>query len=302
MHTCHLCLGFYAGRNLRFSILAVYCLSLLLSSCAQTPRTSTTNKLPQFERLAVFTPEMLTDIERADSHTDRHYEGSPHGEVPLGTSVGIAGGAAGGTAYGAWICAPSSIVGPIFFGCVAMYTLGGALVGGAAGAAGDHYAATGLSETDILYLEAIISKIDQERDYQQELAAHLKQKLPPEMQSTPELADIQVLAIISRINFIQRSGDQMQIETTGLLVIREEVEVETDQDEFFHTAVQKVRQTKTHKIEFSTMSPEEDIDLWLADGGNHYGVAISECLTDLANQMTVTLLRAWEPSARGETE
>jgi len=301
MHSSHLCLGFYTGRNLRFSILAVYCLSLLLSSCAQAPRTSTTNELPQFERLAVITPEMLTGFEWADSHTDRHYEGSHRGDVPPGTSVGMFGGAAGGTAIGVGVCAPSAIVGPIYFGCVTMYALTGAAVGGIAGAAGGTYVTTGFSQTDIAYLDAVISRIDQERDYQKEVAAHLKQQLPPEMQSTPELADAQVLAILKRINLLKRSDDQMQIKITGLLVFREEVEVETDQDEFFRPEVQKERQT-THTIEFSAMSPEEKVDLWLADDGKRYGVAVSDCVTDLASQMTATLLQAWAPPAGGETE
>jgi hypothetical protein len=294
MNTGNSCLNFYAARKLRFSTLAVYCLSLLLSSCAQTPQTITTDEPPQFERLAVITPEMLTGIERADSHTDHHYDGSPRGEALPGMSVGMAGGMAGGAAGGAAIGAAGEcgllapVVPSLSLLCFAMYTAGGALVGGAAGLAGGAlYDTTGLSQTDIPHLDAVISRIDQERDFQQELAVHLKLELPREMQSTPGLADVQVLATLNRINFMKRPDDRMQIETTGLLVVTWKVD--------------EKRQT-THTIEFRSMSSEEDIDLWLADGGNLIGVAISDSLFDLATQMTATLLQAWTPSAIGEIE
>lgn len=291
MNTGNSCLNFYAARKLRFSTLAVYCLSLLLSSCAQTQQTITTDEPPQFERLAVITPEMLTGIERADSHTDHHYDGSPRGEALPGMSVGMAGGMAGGAAGGAAIGAAGEcgLLYPLFpglaLGCFIMYTGAGALVGGFAGHA--IYDTTGLSQMDIPHLDAVISRIDQERDFQQELTVHLKLELPREIQSTPGLADVQVLATLNRINFIKRSGDRMQIETTGLLVVTWKVD--------------KERQT-THTIEFRSMSSEEDIDLWLADGGNLIGVAISDSFFDLAIQMTATLLQAWTPSAIGEIE
>lgn len=288
MNTGNSCFNFYAARKLRFFTLAVYCLSLLLSSCAQTPRTLTTNELPQFERLAVITPEMLTGIERADSHTDHHYDGSPRGEAlpgtSVGTSVGVAGGAVGGAVGGAGACGQLAVLPPVFFlSCFITYMFTGAIIGGIAGHA--IYDTTGLSQTDIPHLDAVISRIDQERDFQQELAVHLKLELPREMQSTPGLADVQVLAILNRINFIKRSGDRMQIETTGLLV--------------FSWKVEKERQT-THTIEFRSMSPEEDIDLWVVDGGNLIGVAISDSFFDLAIQMTATLLQAWTPPGHSQ--
>jgi hypothetical protein len=274
MNTGNSCLNFYAARKLRFSTLAVYCLSLLLSSCAQTPQTITTDEPPQFERLALITPEMFTGIERADSHSDY---------VDDALFTGTAVGAVGGALIGAAAC------GPFFYGvCVFIFATQGMAVGGVAGLAGGAlYATTGFSHEDALYINEILPRLDQERDFQQELAVHLKLELPREMQSTPELADVQVLVILDRINIIQRYGNKIQIETAGLLVLSWKVD--------------EKRQT-THTIEFHSMSPEGDIDLWLADGGTLFGVAISDSLFDLATQMTATLLQAWTPSAIGEIE
>lgn len=226
---------------------------------------------------------MLTGIERAGSRTDHHYDGSPRGEAPSGPSVGavgMAGGAVGGAAIGAaGECGMWYPLFPIFaLGCLVMYTGTGAVIGGVAG--GALYDTTGLSQTDIVDLDEVISRIDQERDFQQELAVHLKLELPQEMQSTPELADVQVLSTLNRINFMKRPDDRMQIEATGLLVVTWKVD--------------KERQT-THTIEFRSMSPEESIDLWVANGGNLIGVAISNSLFDLATQMTATLLQVWTP-------
>jgi hypothetical protein len=243
---------------------------------------------------------MSRDVEWADSHTDRHYEGRPRSDVPAGTSVGMFGGAAGGTAIGVGACAPSAIVPIFYFGCITMYALGGAAVGGIAGAVGGTYVTDGFSQTDIPYLEVVTNKIDARRDYQQELADLLTQQLPPAMQSTPELADVQVLAILKQINLLKRPDDRMQIETTGLLVYSVEVEIQTDVDEFFPSPVQKEHRIIT--IEFRSLSPEEDIDLWLADDGKRYGVAITDRLSDIASQMTAALQRAWAPPAGSETE
>jgi|GEM_PF-5211892 len=246
-------------RKLYFTTLIAYLLSLFLSSCAQTSRTITTGTPPQFENLALIASERLPGIERADSHIERAVEG-----IRPGATVGTMGGVVvGSAACGPWLF-------PI---CVLQFGLLGLLAGGVAG--GALYSTTGLSEVDALYVNEALSRIDQERDFQQELIAHLELQLPPEIQSTPEQADVQVLAGLARINFIQRSRDEIQIEIFGLLAFSWEIENK-------HFA--------THTIGFKAGSKKEDIDTWLANDSKMFEVAIEEGIAELSSKMTSALL------------
>jgi hypothetical protein len=242
---------------------------------------------------------MLTGIGQGDSHTDRDYEESNAKEII--PAAGLAGGTAGGTAIGIGACAPAAPMPLAYVGCLSGFMLAGMAVGFGTATTGYSVGySAGYSERYFNYLKVVALRINEKRDYQQELADHLTQQLPSAMQSKPELADIHVMANLARINLLKRPDDKMQIETVGLLVFSSVVEIETDTDEFFRPETQKER--RINKIEFRSLSPEEDIELWIEDDGKRYGVAISDCLTDLSSQMTATLQQAWEPSAGSETE
>lgn len=92
-----------------------------------------------------------------------------------------------------------------------------------------------------------------------------------------------MLARLARINFIQRSGDEIQIETAGIL--------------FFSWEVKKERYA-THTIEFKASSPKEDIDTWLADDGKMFEVAIEGAIAELSSEMASTLLRLRQEKRR----
>jgi hypothetical protein len=223
----------------------------------------------------LISPETLTGIERADSKFDRAEDGIVPG-VAAGTLTGLAAGSA--------TCSSAGLFGPIAYaGCVTMSGLIGAVAGGIVG--GSVYGTSGLSEEDTLYVNEALSFIDQNRDFQQELHSDLKQRLPKEMLTTSDIADVQVLTVLTRINFIQRSEEEVQIETIGVLVFNREIANELQ---------------VIHTINFDAKSQKKGIEDWLDNGGEFFGVAITNCLADLAEQMSSTLLKLRTPTATGE--
>ncbi|MDH3639804.1 MAG: glycine zipper family protein [Gammaproteobacteria bacterium] len=194
-----------------------------------------------------------------------------------GAGTGAAVGTVGGAVIGAAACGP-------FWGlCAPAFAMYGAIAGTVAGSM---YGFTGLSETDSSYVNEVMSRLDQERDFQKELSSQLDTRIPQEMKATPDSADVQVIVQLNRIEFIQRSEEHIQTQAVATLT--------------FGSAR---RQASTmYGQEFRATSPARDIDELLADDGIGFADAIDDCVAQLSSEMgaALTQLRSAPENPGGE--
>ena len=255
----------YMGLRQTFAILVI---AMLVCSCALEP--STSEKVPDFESIAFVTPDNLPKITLTES------ESAAFGKQ---LQAGAALGTVGGAAVGAATC------GPVFYGpCLAIMSWYGLVAGTTGGAILGLYSYTGLSDTDTAYITEVLSKIDANRNFHQDLSKRVEQAIPAELIATPEVADVQVVVRVSRIAFTEVERELVITQLHGTMVI----------------AWAQDPGESTYRELFAAETPARDIDELIANDGRLLESAIDECLMQLAEQMSLSLIRLEHLAMRGE--
>jgi hypothetical protein len=162
--------------------------------------------------------------------------------------------------------------GPFYFVCLGIVAAASATAAGRIG--GVNYGFSGVSEKDAHELDESLSRLDGELELHQELLARLQNQLPTTVLAPPESADVQVVVHLDRIDFVQRSGSNIRLEATGLMILGW-----SSGDASVSSA----------PLEFSTRTDDRDIDAWLANDGVQLGESIDDCIAKLADAMTTKL-------------
>ncbi len=230
----------------------------LLSACARTPANEQEPFGTRYANVAVLTADELTGIGRAESFGDRAADGI----LP-----GVAAGSVVGAVMGAAAC------GPFLYAICVMY---GIIWGSYAGMAGGAllYSFSGVSDIDALYVNEVLSRLDQERDFQQELVSKVTQALPSQVLASPGDAEAQVIARLDEIEFEQRSKYQIRISAKGSL---------------FFTERHGETTSLVDRREFRAESAYGELDHWLADDGRQLEAAIDACIRELSLAMSRTI-------------
>ena len=151
----------------------------------------------------------------------------------------------------------------------------GLLAGTVSGSVYGLYSYNGLSVSDTAYVTEIMSWLERERNFQQELSTQFELHIPPAFEASPEKADIQVIVRLDGIGFIQGSGDTIQTRANASMVLSWMVEEEST----------------THIQHFSFESAAEDIDNLIAGDGDRMASVIEELIAQLVAEMSTALLQ-----------
>jgi len=145
------------------------------------------------------------------------------------------------------------------------------MIGMVAGSAvGATYGFSGLSHEDQLYVNEALSRIDQERDFQQELEQEV-QAINPDLWCTREEARVRMVLRLQKIDLEQKVDDELKM--------------------LFFAEMDLLWEDERHgpsvaTIKYSTKSDDKPINTWLADGGREFGLAIDQAISDIAQAMT----------------
>ena len=266
----------WISEILRFGTYCVLAISLSLSTTSlakprkplaspkqpAAPDTQLNRATPQIDTIAIVSSETLTAIGRLDTAADR---------AGQGMGVGAAGGGASGALIGATACSPAGPLGSLLCAMIA-----GSIGMVAGGVAGTIYGMTGVSDTDALYINEILSYLDQQRNLQDELALRIRNHLPLQVQVSAERADALVVATLTRIHFTQKSKEQISFTAKASMTLLENSDLET------------LYQTTS---EFTTNSTTANIEEWLAVDGTKLESAIDGVILDLSKQIVTELIK-----------
>jgi hypothetical protein len=239
---------------------------LLLNACASqgagTPKLhkASIKDVPAFTQVAFVPQKVITSVARGESATSRTTKGMGTGAV-AGAGVGIAAAAvtcAGVTGPFAWLCLPAYLG---YYG----------MIGFAAGSVlGATYGFSGLSHEDQLYVNEALSRLDQERDFQEELEQAV-QAANTDLWCTREETRVRLVVRLQNIDLEQKVDDQLRMKFKG------EMDLLWDDERHGPSVL---------NIKYNTESDEKPIATWLADGGREFGVGIDRAVAEFAQAMT----------------
>jgi hypothetical protein len=155
----------------------------------------------------------------------------------------------------------------------------GSLAGGAAGA---FYGFTGFSRDAAQELEKQMFDLNRAKDLQAEIVFELRERVPTEMLSKPELADMQAILAIENIEFV-RQKDVVYIETFVRLT--------------FSTNESR-RRPETGSAVFHGRSHQDNLNAWLNADSDDLAVAVNESFVEVAEKIAIVLKEHWRPTTQ----
>jgi hypothetical protein len=236
----------------RAFICASALIPLLVAGCSSNKSRS----LPEFESVAVTSILKPADGIQATKDSDTSKAGG---------GVGAKGGAAAGAAT-------SLLCGPFVVFCLPVLVPAGALVGSTAGGVAGSVADTlqAWPKEQAERAEAILSGIDERRDFFVEIRDGLAAKVPPGRAGTLQDADAVMYVGPKTIELVQSERSRLALRMTAVM------NAEWNRDK---------RTPRTEKREYIYQTDERPVEEWLDEDGAVFDAAFTECIQMIVNSM-----------------